>query len=139
MIFHGFKKHTAIRLLVIVIAILTIGGSYNFLFASVSHGQWLTDTVLLAVAQMLAVCAMTVAVYVRSRFALMLCWTYVVLVGAEIALLFSGYFWVGFDQPVFQGEPLTLRLINRELGYGSIALILAFVALFFLHKSERQS
>ena len=139
MIFHGFKKHTAIRLLVIVIAVLTIAGSYNFLVASVSHGQWLADTVFLAVAQLFSVCAMAIAVFVRPRFALMLCWTYVVLVVVEIALLSGGYFWVGFDQPEPQGEPLTLRLINREWGYRLVALMLSFVALIFFHKNVKKS
>lgn len=134
-----FIKHISIHWLAIIIAGLTIAGSYKFVVASLSHGQWLTDTVFLAVAQLFAVCAMAIAVFVRPRIALMLCWTYVVLVVVEIAFLFSGYFWVGIDQPEFQGEPLTLRLINREWGYRLIALILAFVALIFLRKNVKKS
>lgn len=132
-------KHMGIRWLVIAIAALTITGSYSFVVTSFSHGQWLSDTVFLAVVQLLAVCAMVVATYLFPRFTLMLCWIYVVLVAAEIVVVFSGYSWMDFEQPVFQGEQLTLRLINREWGYRFVALILAFVALFFLHINLKKS
>lgn len=132
-------KHISIRWLAIAIAVLTITGSYSFVVASISHGQWLSDAVLLAVAQLLAVCAMAVAAYICPRFTLMLCWIYVVLVLAEIVVVISGYYWIGFEQPVFESKQLTLRLINREWGCRLVALVLAFVALIFSHKNLKKS
>lgn len=134
-----FVEDISTRLLIMAIAALTILGSYSFVVESVSHGQWLSGTVFLALAQLFAVCAMALALYIRPRFTLVLCWIYVVLVAVEIVALFSSYSWIGFDQPVFQGEPLTLRLINRAWSYRLIALILAFVALIFLHKNVKKS
>lgn len=132
-------KHISIRLLAIAIVALTITGSYGFVVESISHRQWLSGTVFLAVSQLLAACAMAVAAYICPRSTLMFCWIYVVLVMAEIVVVFSGYSWTGFEQPVFQGEQLTLRLINREWDYRFVALILAFVALMFLHQSTKKS
>lgn len=134
-----FVKHIGIHWLATAIAALTIIGSYSFVVASVSQGQWLSNTVFLAVAQLLAVCAMAVAAHICPRSTLVLCWIYVVLVVTEIIVVFSGYYWMGFEQSVFQGEPLTLRLINREWDYRFAALILALAALIFLHKNGKKT
>lgn len=135
---RNFDKRYIVRLLAMTIAALTIMGSYSFVVASVAHGQWMSDTVFLAVVQLIAVCAMAVAAYICPRYTQMLCWIYIVLVAAEIACLFSGYHWAAFEQPEFVGEILTLRLINREWGYRLIALILAFVTLILSHKNKRE-
>jgi hypothetical protein len=130
-------KSLDIRWGAMVIAVLTIVGSYNFIAASVSYGQWLSDTVFLASAQLLIVCIMAAMVFVRPRLTLMLCWVYVALVVVEIFVYFSDYFWIGFESQPKKDGSVTLRLINRDWSYHLVALLLALLMLILGYKNKK--